>query len=246
MIHILLINSNPIISRLLTLCTREENLILEESQTLSSLERTHYDIIFIDESSYTTDIQTFQSIVTSRKNILFSYENKEISAFDTVIQKPFLPFQIMEIIEHIPALPNTRQDNDIPKTQILDASEIAKIKTLLDMETEANTPLDNTLTDTEIEAHKIQVIKEQLLSDGLEIVDEDTMIKSFDTPTLFKKEEKESMKKPKNKLKKYSKKERKLLKKAIKASLLSLSKKKIHALLQGEKINLNIQIKEKH
>jgi hypothetical protein len=54
--HILLINANPVISRLLALCTRNVDMVLEELEDITVAQRKSYDIVFIDEVSYKDEV----------------------------------------------------------------------------------------------------------------------------------------------------------------------------------------------
>jgi len=301
MIHILLINANPIVSRLLALCTREDTVLLEEVQTLSSVQRKHYDIVFIDEASYSDEMITLKKHISSRQKILLTHETKQVPSFDEILLKPFLPFQIIDIIDqiqplevaeeeidHTPIPKETEKDvanihifnaheidqhtpsleeaekapieeptkthiftldtseEEAQKAQILDEDEIEKIKRLLEMnDTEALFPTE-TLSETEIEERKIEVIKEQLVSDGLEIVEESEMIESFDPPKIYIDLEKDThmpMVKTKQQ-NKYTKKERKLLKRIVRLTIQHLSNKKIKKLLKGKKVKLTIQTEQ--
>jgi len=54
---ILLININPVVSRLLALCTRDEYIDLDEVVSADAVEKFSYDIVFVDEASYVDDVQ---------------------------------------------------------------------------------------------------------------------------------------------------------------------------------------------
>ena len=56
---ILLINANPVVSRLLALCTREGHLLLDEVTDVNEVKNVVYDLIFVDDGSYVEDIDIF-------------------------------------------------------------------------------------------------------------------------------------------------------------------------------------------
>ena len=99
--NILLVNDNPVVSRLLALCTREEHMVLEEVTGVNTIRHESYDVVFVDESSYEADVLNLSDILTIGKKVLLSNTDVEINDFDITIQKPFLPSQIIEILENI-------------------------------------------------------------------------------------------------------------------------------------------------
>lgn len=231
--HILLINTNPVVSRLLALCTRDDSMTLEEVDNITEIKRDDYDVVFVDEMSYKDEVLVLDEYLKSTYKVLFSNEDIEISAFDITIKKPFLPSQIIDILENtsegqqkeesqeleleveeesISIFPLPSEDEVADEAQVLDVGEIEKIKALLDMDDEEHfVPLN----DDELEMRKIEVIKEQLVSEGLEIVEEDYILEEFSVDkkdakkvtTLVKnKQEKKKKEKSKKKSKKKNKK----------------------------------------
>lgn len=267
--HILLINENPVVSRLMSLCTREDSKVLEEVSNITSIQKTFYDIVFIDEDAYKGEVLEMNQHMTSHKKVLFSKEDVQINMFDFTIKKPFLPSQIIEILEtpivesiqgnleedkaksFIFPLSSEEEDESL-QPQVLDANEIDKIKILLDMEENSQDDVSiETLTDEEIEARKIEVIKEQLVSEGLEIVEEEDImdvIGAKDEVEIFKiLEEKPGISSvaAKQKKQKLTKKERKKIKEAISTAISGLKKKKRKKLLKGKKVKFTIQLEDR-
>lgn len=277
--HILLINTNPVISRLLALCTRDESIILEEVSSVSSLRRKQYDIVFVDEESYKDEILDMDRYISTAKKILFSNENVQLSPFEMTIQKPFLPSEIIALLDSVEendvvyeksskqgfifplateTIESDREANEV--TQVLDADEIEKIKTLLDMEEDTESDL---LNEDDIEARKIEVIKEQLIADGLEIVDENEIVDELsmqDTIKIFdihenensnknkkikqsKEKKRKSPKKKKNI--KYTEAQRVAIEDAVQVAIGKLKRKKMKKLLKGKEVKLHIQLEAK-
>ncbi len=96
---ILLINANPVVSRLMALCTRDAAYRLEEISNTSQAQKEHYDIVFVDDGSYTVVTEGFVNGLDASKKIFLSSSMHEIPGFDRVIRKPFLPSQIIEVLE---------------------------------------------------------------------------------------------------------------------------------------------------
>jgi len=231
--HVLLINTNPVVSRLLALCTRNDEIILEEIKDIAVAKQTEYDIIFVDEESYNDDILQFFNYIDTNKKVLFSNENITINDFDITIKKPFLPSQIMSLLQNIQNI----NDKEIEiKPQVLDGEEVEKIKALLNMDEEDN--IAEELSENDIEIRKIKVIKEQLIADGLEIIDEDKILEELsEKKTILPKR-----KKKKKKEFKYSAQELEKIEDAIEVAIVTLKRKQMKKLLKGKKVDIAIQI----
>jgi DNA-binding response OmpR family regulator len=100
--NILLLNTNPVVSRLLSLCIRKEDMVLEEITDLSMVKLDKYDIAFIDDNAYEPEVQDLlQDLMIGKKIFLAGKQGNIVAleAFDEVITKPFLPSQITAAIE---------------------------------------------------------------------------------------------------------------------------------------------------
>jgi len=204
--HILLINANPVVSRLLILCTRDAAVLLDEVATVGEVQGNRYDVVFVDEASYGRDVAELLGRYKNVKKIFISYRSDDMRGFDVTIKKPFLPSQITELItdvaindteiipeieektllleeqeftDEIPSIfPLPTEEEEKNTSAVLDVDEIEKIKALLDMDENLEIP-EIELNEEEIEARKIEVIKEQLIADGLEIVDEHEIVEEL-------------------------------------------------------------------
>ena len=204
--HILLININPVVSRLISLCMRDDTMNLEEVQNVGAVARDQYDIVFIDDASYVDETQELLANLIMGKKVFLSSSDEvsdEVRLFDSIIKKPFLPSQITTVLENLKEddilelaiempsifpLSSDTQSNDAPEenideimegnagadTEVLDLDEIDKIKVLLDMDEEVEE-----VSEEEYESRKVEVIKQQLIADGLEIVDEDEYVEAL-------------------------------------------------------------------
>ncbi len=281
--NILLINANPVVSRLLVLCTRDESEVLHEVTTANEVTQFDYDIVFVDEASYGRNVSDLLSKLDVAKKILISYRNDEMRGFDITIKKPFLPSQITDIIHRIlPAqhspfaskeadyiesealhIEENAEDDETPTifplssektpvTAVLDANEIDKIKTLLEMNDET-TSNDEILSDEALETRKIELIKAQLIADGLEIVDEAEIVEELSISldgTLEKsskaKEKKSKSKKKKSKSKKikFTEENMEHIEDAVEMAMASMTKKQMKKLLQGKTIEISVKLQD--
>ena len=102
--NILLLNTNPVVSRLISLCLRDDAMLLEEITDVSVVKLDRYDIVFVDDASYVEKAQTLVANLRVKKRVYLSgtkSSNETFEGFDEVVTKPFLPSQITAVIEHL-------------------------------------------------------------------------------------------------------------------------------------------------
>jgi hypothetical protein len=251
--QILLLNTNPVVSRLITLCLKDRHAELYEFSSLEEIEDKPYDLAFIDDASYKhITLDTLRKLTIAKLVLLTSHPDGNYEPADIVIKKPFLPSKIIEVIEslelpeeeppHIFPLSaeeetpenSEEEENEVSAHEILDINEIEKIKSLLEMDDE---PLVDDLLERdeeELETLKREVIKQNLIDEGLEIVDEEDVIEAVEKDVTFhithdaqkSEEQKEEF-------------EIKLLDAVKKMKI-----KKLKKLLHGAEVTINIRFKD--
>jgi len=97
---ILLINSNPVVSRLTTLSARKESVKLDEIKDISELKKSDYNIVFVDFESYNEEVSHILSNSNIPKRVLFyTQDDKDTpEIFNISILKPFLPSEVSAIL----------------------------------------------------------------------------------------------------------------------------------------------------
>ncbi len=267
--QILLINTNPVVSRLLALCTRDDAYRLEEVTDINEVSHHAYALIFVDEASYNKEVAEFLQHYQESTKVLISYRSDAARGFDVTIKKPFLPSQITEIINtasstsaptkpsptqdhhakqepapHIFPLSSEEENDDTSKQEtdslepaVLDRDEIEKIKNLLEMDEDL--PKEEMLSPEDLEVKKVELITEQLMAEGLEIVKEDEIVEELSlqldgTLSQTKPSKKKSKKRKKNAR----------IKQAIHNAYKALSKKEKKRLLKGKEVTLRIKLKD--
>lgn len=179
--HILLINTNPIVSRLFTLCEKEKQFFLEEVESITEILREEYAMIFVDEESCNDSVlRELQRFPLAKTMLLASKKSSKdiVHLFDKRVKKPFLPSDICLHIKEVepqhifPLASNTEEE----PTQVLNGNEIERIKKILELDTD-DEPI--AIDDANYEVRKATVIKEHLEADGLEIVTEDEYIEGL-------------------------------------------------------------------
>jgi len=179
--HILLLNTNPVVSRLLSLCIREEGIVLEEITDISMMKHDQYDIAFIDDGSYVSEVQDLLPNLKIGKKVFLSGKHGSIVAlenFDEVITKPFLPSQITAVIEGFSAKAEVMEDHK-EEPFIFPLSQEEPITDITETDEKTEKKSIETLQDPEVlDSHEIERIKALLEEDEndeevLQIEDED-------------------------------------------------------------------------
>ena len=288
---ILLINDNPVVSRLLSLCTRDDEIILEKVSNINEAISASYDVLFVDEASCEGDVASLSTRLDVGKTIYLSYSDDPMAGFDATIKKPFLPSQIIEILKTVDVRESIEEvlmeetfieeveveeissSEDVPpsifplsaeevdeeeediNSEVLNLDEIEKIKALLDMDEEEIEAFD--LNEEAYESRKIEVIKEQLIADGLEIFEEEEIVDELSKSKKLKKKSKETKTKTekiknsevkKKKLKKnekFTEDEWSAIENALGDAINKLKPKKIKKLLKGKEIEVHIKLEDK-
>ena len=159
--NILLINKNPIISRLVTLCMHDDNITFEELEYLTDITLDKYDIIFVDGDSYSTSVEALLSLTEIELKVLFLESDSTLDydeeVFTHTIEKPFLPSQIKDIIHTLTPIKSTNTP------EILDANEIDKIKSLL-IEDDSELVIENDIVDIISKKEDSFTLEEKILS----------------------------------------------------------------------------------
>lgn len=289
---ILLINNNPVVSRLLSLCTRDVEMVLEKVSTIDEASAARYDVLLVDEGSCEGDVASLSTRLDVGKKIYLSYSDDPIAGFDETIKKPFLPSQIMKVLNNVEVreavdevfsedtpmdveeIEEISYSEDVPSIfplsaeeveeveeeveeieedvalEVLNRDEIEKIKALLDMDEEETEVLD--MNEETYESRKIEVIKEQLIAEGLEIFEEEEIVDELSKDKEVKEKSKiakikteQKNKKKKKKNEKYTKDERSIIEDAFEDAINKLKPKKIKKLLKGKEIEVKIEFKGK-
>ncbi len=264
-------------------------MVLVEVNSAEAVEKVSYDILFVDEASYVNDVKALLEKLEVRKKVFISYSGASMTGFDETIKKPFLPSQIIKVIEsvdmgkvfedyeeeNISIFPQNAEEEGVKEevlptifplsedeeeigdtleiqenrgTKVLNSDEIEKIKALLDMdddEIEMHED-DVVLSDDEYEARKVKVIKEKLIADGLEIVEENEIVEelSVGAGDFFDKTKKSNKESKKKKETQFSPIELAHIEEALSVAIAALKPKKIKKLLKGEEIKIKIKLED--
>jgi len=148
---ILLINNNPVVSRLTALSARKENIEIDEIQEVTELSSDGYDIVFVDSDSLTKDVgDTIKEHLKVKKTVLFYTEGdkEDKSTFDLTILKPFLPSEVSAIIRLVEELEEEEEEkhfNVLDEPKISDKDELFSLDELVEIKSE---PVDAKIEDS--------------------------------------------------------------------------------------------------
>ncbi|MCK4441569.1 MAG: hypothetical protein KAU90_06160 [Sulfurovaceae bacterium] len=214
---ILLINSNPVVSRLTALSARKESVEIDEIKDISELKNNEYNIVFVDTESFTKEIDNFlkNSKITKRVCFYTQDDKNRNEIFNFEILKPFLPSEVSAIIRNTKIeMEEESLDLDLgnseQKEEYLDLSDLISTKkddlepiNLMekDIIKDEKETEEKLLNELDIEKKQIDEIKQENLNLELETkipVDKKEEIKIEEKIELTKESEKElSIKKEK-------------------------------------------------
>ncbi len=127
---ILLINSNPVVSRLTALSARKEEIQIDEVQEINEIRNSKYDIVFVDADSWNKEVDSAISkdIQTQKRVLFYAQDDKNSNElFDISILKPFLPSEVSAVIRSVEE--NTLSTKDT-KEKVIEIEEESIFNTL--------------------------------------------------------------------------------------------------------------------
>jgi len=131
-VNILLINKNMVVSRLVRLCAKELNATLDERASIADIAKAHYDVVIIDESALTPQLESSLEMLSIGSTVILSNNPLELMhRYDFELKKPFLPRDLSSIlleITHTQPTATTPSPNDwLEKVLMLEPSTIKAI-----------------------------------------------------------------------------------------------------------------------
>lgn len=141
--RILLVNDNPVVRKLVALSAQKTKDDLNVVWSVDEIEHDVYDLLIVDDAYYSDEIMTaLGERITYKTSLLMSTRGNAVPAgFDKVINKPFLPTDLVELFSNIDKSlqtaikPEKEQSIDLPKIE-LDAMVDEPLDELLGLEDE--------------------------------------------------------------------------------------------------------------
>jgi len=163
--NFLLINDNPIVSRLITLSVKKIGNEIDEATSFKELPKENYDVVFVDSELYNqADIDDMKETGLIRHFVYIAKrgENKPKN-MDYILEKPFLPTDFIDLGGEIDAKKEENIDTDELKEEIFPSDD-------LDIP-----EIENTISFKENEKIQLDMSKfeEEKSTSEAEITDED-------------------------------------------------------------------------
>lgn len=115
---ILLVNDNPVVTKLVTLSAQKTNDDVEVAHSFDEVGGGEYDLIVIDDALYSDDFfDKIKDKLSYKKSLLICSRDTEPSEeFTSVLKKPFLPTDLVELFTMIDSkLESAPQEVEIPE-----------------------------------------------------------------------------------------------------------------------------------
>jgi uncharacterized membrane protein len=121
--RILLLNDNPVVRKLVALSAQKTKDDLDVIWSLDEIEYPNYDLFIIDDALYSDEaMQQLKKKITFKSSLLMATRGASTPAgFDKVINKPFLPTDLVELFVGIAnSLPSVNFDDPKGAIDVMD------------------------------------------------------------------------------------------------------------------------------
>lgn len=100
---LLLINKNPVVSRMMLMSVPKAGFEIEECESVYELPSGRYEVVVIDDEMYDENFlhDIKQNIQFAKMGLITSSKSVENSDFDFVLTKPFLPTDLIEVLREV-------------------------------------------------------------------------------------------------------------------------------------------------
>lgn len=185
--RILLLNDNPVVRKLVALSAQKTKDDLDVIWSLDEIKHPHYDLLIIDDALYSDEaMNQLKAKMTFKSSLLMATRGAATPVgFDKVINKPFLPTDLVELFVGIAqAQPDLNVDemekhsdieDDLLDNLLNDDLEEYNLDDLI----EEDTPLKTSVLDSQ-EVQELQ----DLLDDDFGDTDDEFDSAQFETPDI--------------------------------------------------------------
>ena len=152
---ILLINHNPVVSRLTSLSAKKEKVELDEIKEISELVADEYNIVFVDSESYDEHVSTLLQNAGIKTKVLFYAQGDEEdkALFNHTILKPFLPSEVSAILREVKIAAQETETTPLQEEKSVSFEELVENKEndLEELTVEETTPAQKDDFDLQLE-----------------------------------------------------------------------------------------------
>lgn len=205
---IVLLASNPVLSRLFALVLEEEGVTLHRIHDATQLPEAPSagTILAVEDLRLDEAVEAYIAQHPELTTLFIGEPRASVAHFDALLPKPFLPSELKAVLSQLQSvsenetehayeggeeerersisLSEEEEEGEEKEPSVFDPEQVAQIKALLEQSEEEPEPFE----EEELQQRKIEAIKESLIAEGLEIVDEEEIVKSIDTPSNATKE----------------------------------------------------------
>jgi len=130
-VKILLVNDNPVVTKLVTLSAQKTDDEVEIVHDLADIGSGEYDLIAVDDVLYSDDFfDKLKDKVSYKKSLyICSRDAESVQEFSSVIKKPFLPTDLVELFANID------RNLDVDSGVLEEEEEITELEDLEDLDT---------------------------------------------------------------------------------------------------------------
>ena len=158
---ILLLNDNPVVNKLVTLSAQKTSDELDVTSSLDNISKNSYDLLIVDDTIYHDDIlnDIKKKISYTKSLFICSRDAEEVYTFDSVLKKPFLPTDLVELFSSI-----SREINAIDLSSKQEEDELTPDDEFEDLDDDfgEDIDLDTDITQSVLDNDEAQKVKELL------------------------------------------------------------------------------------
>ena len=172
---ILLLNDNPVVNKLVTLSAQKTSDELDVASSLEEVQEGSYDLLVLDDTLYTEDImESLKSKVDYSKSLyIYSKNTGEVEGFTSMLKKPFLPTDLVELFS---TLGKEANSIDLEDDAIVENVDVLEEELLL----EESTPEENDSGDLPLEEDEFSLDDDLLLENDDLSLDDDLSLEEDD------------------------------------------------------------------
>ncbi len=191
--NILLLNTNPVVKKLVTLSVTKIGATISSLDTLENLEQNRYDLLIVDDEFYFDELfHILEDKVVYKKSLYIHAKNTSfLDGFDYELKKPFLPTDLVELLTKISSNLSINETKEIAEDDIsLDINEdlkpLSELPTLdeqqsdVDSDTVENDTIPSILDEEDVQ--EVQQLledtdskKDKSVIEDLDILDDDSL-----------------------------------------------------------------------
>jgi len=186
-VKILLLNNNPVVNKLVTLSAQKTSDELDVVSSIDEIENTKYNLIVVDDTLYTSELfDELNGKITFQKSLyICARDADEVDEFSSVLKKPFLPTDLVDLFARLGKEANTVKLDEIKADDEMNFED--ELEDELSFDDEISLDTDELNLDDDL------VLDDELSFDDTEVSDlavddEDYMFSDLDVDEIIKDE----------------------------------------------------------